>query len=112
LFAVVEAVGKEGKVGEKVEAVGERVGVEVAKKGVVGEGVVENTKGGLVTEVEEECVDVPEEIICWFVAHMKMGRPIVSFARVSISSFSSRCCFLAECLQELLAFLMGMCLTK
>jgi hypothetical protein len=34
-------------------------------------------------------VDVPEEIICWFVAHMKMGRPIVSFARVSISSFPS-----------------------
>jgi hypothetical protein len=35
--------------------VGERVGVEVAKKEVVvGEGVVEDTKGGLVTEVEEE----------------------------------------------------------
>jgi hypothetical protein len=51
----VEAVGKEEKVGEKVEAVGERVGVEVTKKEVVvGEGVVEDTKGGLVTEVEEE----------------------------------------------------------
>jgi hypothetical protein len=90
LFVAVETAGKEEKVGEKVELVGERVGVEVAKKEVVvGEGVVEDTKGGLVTEVEEECVDVPEEIICWFVAHMKMGRPIVSFARVSISSFPS-----------------------
>jgi hypothetical protein len=27
---------------------------------------------------------VPEEMICWFVAHMKTGRPIVSLARVSI----------------------------
>jgi hypothetical protein len=31
-------------------------------------------------------VEVPEKMICWFVAHMKMGRPIVSFARVSICS--------------------------
>jgi hypothetical protein len=85
LLAEEDVVGKEGKVGEKVEAVGERVAVEVAKKGVVGEGLTEVVEEGLV-EVEEECVGVPEEIICWFVAHMKMGRPIVSFARVSMFS--------------------------
>ena len=33
---------------------------------------------------EEVPEEVPEEIIWWFVGHMKMGRPNVSFARVSI----------------------------
>jgi hypothetical protein len=48
LLAEEDVVGKEGKVGEKVEAVGERVAVEVAKKGVVGEGLTEVVEEGLV----------------------------------------------------------------
>jgi hypothetical protein len=51
LGVAVEAVGKEERVGEKVGLVGDRVAVEVAKKGVVGEGVVEVVEGGFVAEV-------------------------------------------------------------
>lgn len=36
---------------------------------------------------EEVPEEVPEEIIWWFVGHMKIGRPIVSFASVSIALF-------------------------
>jgi hypothetical protein len=84
---VVEEVAE----GRKVGVVGERVGVAVAKKEVVGEvfvDVVEVVVAEVVlvvVEVEwEELEEVPEEMIWWFVGHMKMGRPIVSFARVSI----------------------------
>jgi hypothetical protein len=83
---VAEVVDK-AKGTEKVELIGERVGVAVAKKGVVGEGFVdEDVEVALVVETREEwVVVVPEEMICWFVAHIKIGRPIVSFAKVSMS---------------------------
>jgi hypothetical protein len=89
VVVVEEGKIEEGKA-EKVEVMGERVGVAVAKKGVVGEGFVDEVvDAALVIEVWEEwevVPEVPEEMICWFVAHMKMGRPIVSFASVSICS--------------------------
>jgi hypothetical protein len=83
--------------GRRVGVVGERVGVAVAKKEVVGEGfvdvVVEVVVSALVVEAEwEELEAVPEEMICWLVGHTKIGRPIVSFARVSI--FPLVCCLL------------------
>ena len=76
--------------GRKVGVVGERVGVAVAKKEVVGEVFMDVVGEVVVAEVVveaewEELEEVPEEMICWFVGHMKMGRPNVSFARVSIT---------------------------
>lgn len=71
-------------VGRKVGVVGERVGVAVAKKGVVVEVVVAEV-GLVVVVVDAENWEVPEETIWWVVAQTKTGRPIVSFARVSIS---------------------------
>lgn len=73
--------------GKKVWLMRERVAVALAKKGVVGEDWVD---GGaevmvfLVVEEEFAVVLLPEEMIWWFVGQMKIGRPIVSFASVSI----------------------------
>lgn len=74
-------------VGEKVGFVGEqRVDAAVAKKAVVDvvEGAVDAEAG----------LTVPEVMIWRFVGQMKMGRPIVSFARASIS-----CQSYVDCLQ-------------
>jgi hypothetical protein len=88
-FAVMLAEDA-GKEVEKVEVMGERVDVAVAKKEVVGEELVDEVvEVALVVETWEEREVVPEEMICCFVAHMKTGRPIVSFASVSILSFFS-----------------------
>lgn len=75
--------------GRKVGDVGERVAVAVAKKGVVGEFVVVLVGEVGIVEVEVLLLLLlpPEEIIWLDEAQMKTGRPIVSFARVSISFF-------------------------
>lgn len=74
--------------GKKVWLMGERVAVALAKKGVVGEvcvdGGVELMVFLVVEEVVFAVVPLPEEMIWWFVGQMKIGRPIVSFASVSI----------------------------
>lgn len=88
-------LGWRGKdAGKKVWEVGERVGVAVAKKDVVGEvwAVVGDVGGEsvlfLAVEVEEVVVVLPEDTTWWFVGQMKTGRPIVSFASVSIFACS------------------------
>ena len=73
--------------GRKVAEVGERVAVAVAKKGVFGEIVVVDVVGE-VGIVEVLLLLLPPEEIIWLdEAQMKTGRPIVSFAKVSISFF-------------------------
>lgn len=73
---------------EKVWLTGERVAVAVAKKGVVGEVCVDvGAEVMMFLAVEEGVIAVvllPEEMMWWFEGQMKIGRPIVSFASVSI----------------------------
>ena len=90
----VEAVLADGSIEWNAMAVGERVAVAVAKKDVVGEYCVdvaaESTFVDLLAEEVEVVVSLlplPEEIIWWFVGQMKIGRPIVSLARVSMFSW-------------------------
>lgn len=98
MFLLVSRVVELTDAGEKVWLVGDLVAVAVAKKDVVGEYCVDVGEVGgdvaaesafedlMVEEVEEVVLllSLPEEIIWWFVGQMKIGRPIVSFARVSI----------------------------
>ena len=89
-LVVEEEVWGRGDAGKKVWEVGERVDVAVAKKDVVGEvwAVVGDVGGEmmpfLAVEEEEVVVLLPEDTTWLFVGQMKIGRPIVSLASVSI----------------------------
>lgn len=89
VVVVVAAAAAAADAGEKVWLVGERVADAVAKKGVVGEvcvDVVVKEVGDVGAEfvVSLATEKVPEETIWWFEGQMKIGRPIVSLASVSI----------------------------